>query len=420
MALLAYNLVFLFILAQFFSGCTRPPQYRKNLMDVIHDDSTKERKQKVVKKEGRVSKEKFSKLLYHGQVRVLLYKGKKLPRLIFEKKYLVFNRMDDLILRGPRGALKVPKAGFPLFSQVFSGGLVRLNGKSYKGHFYLVRKKNNWLFINETDLPKYLRGVLPSEMNPSWPLEALKAQAIAARTYGLYHVLKNNGMPYHVHSTTASQVYSGTGGVNTNIDKAVTETRGIVLTYKGKVFPAFFHSTSGGITEKGDALWGKKKFGFTKIVKTEYGKNSPYYTWKTMMPVERFLNFLKRKFDMDSIKSFHIVKRSDSGRVKSIRLIGKKNGENTSQEIDGNKFRLAFGAGKLKSLLFELGESSDGQKQNIVFEGRGYGHGVGMCQWGANDMARQGKSAREILEYYYNNIQLEKIAHKNYIIARKQ
>lgn len=358
-------------------------------------------------------------MVAHGQVRVLLYLGKKLPKIRFTDKYLVYNRMDDLIHKGDKGDLKAPAFGLPEFNQIFSNGMAFFQGNRYQGHYFIIKKDGLWHFINEVDLETYLRGVLPFEMDPSWPLEALKAQAVASRSYVLYHMQKKQNSLYHLKSTVQHQVYRGLEGQNERTNQAVKETQGMVLTHGGKIIPAFFHSTSGGVTENGSAVWEKGDFSYTKIVRSNYGIHSPNFAWEFEMDSYMFLQFLQKKYDLEVITSFHIAKRSASGRAKIIRIVGKKGNQNFTKELNANQFRLVMGSRKIKSLLFSLEKKEHEGRSYVVFRGRGFGHGVGMDQWGAFEMAQLGKKSEEILDFYYNQVKIEKKAVKNYLVAGK-
>ena len=255
--------------------------------------------------------------------------------------------------------------------------------------------------IVEMQMEDYLLGVLAGEIYNDWPLEALKAQAILARTYTLYFI-QNNQSKYEgadiSTDITEAQAYNK-DNINDNIRKAVEETKGMVVMQDGNLIETYFHSNSGGVTTT--ATNGLNYGGedtFSKVVASpETEENSQNFSWSESFSKSQVLTALREMgVSVSSVSSMAVGVKDDSGRAKTLVVSGT--------EFDANTFRLKIGSTKMKSTLIdEIVVSST----KINISGRGYGHGVGMSQWGAKILAEQGKSAEEIVEYYFNDVQVK-------------
>jgi stage II sporulation protein D len=272
---------------------------------------------------------------------------------------------------------------------------------------YLTEEKR----IEKVPLEKYVRGVLAAEMPIEFELEAMKAQAIAARTYIVRRLLNHDqsGVPVKgaiVTDTVKHQVYlseeklskkwSGEEAVENlrKLNRAVQETRDLVITYDGEPIEALFFSTSNGFTENSEDYWG----GFVpylRSVDSPWDKSlSPRYEETTVMDTEVFFRRLGLDPDIPvSSGRPRILEETEGHRVKSVRIGGKL--------FTGREVREKLG---LNSTQF----SWEFKKDKVYITTIGYGHGVGMSQWGANGMAMEGKTAEEILRHYYSGVQLEK------------
>ncbi len=272
-------------------------------------------------------------------------------------------------------------------------GDLLINDYLYRG-FIEVRKDENGLhFINELPFEKYIEGVIAAETGENWAIEALKAQAVISRTYAIYQKILNAGKDYHITSSVFHQVYKG-DNTNEIISGAVKETKGEILTYEGKPIEAFYHSTCKGKTELPDVVWGKS-YPYLKSVPCR-GEHSPYEHWQ-----RRFrLDEIEKALGLNSIKDMRITSFTSTGRVELLKAVT----EDTEIEIKAIDLRKLLGYKELPSTHFSLTiEGGD-----IIFEGGGYGHGVGLSQWGALELANEGKNYKEILEYYYSGTVLEK------------
>ncbi len=271
---------------------------------------------------------------------------------------------------------------------------VTINGRTFKGDITLVRESDGTItVINEIDIEEYVKGIMYHEASHYWPEEALKAQAVASRTYALYQVQERKGREYDVTSDVFSQVYGGESSERYRTNRAVEATRDQILTYKGKVIPAYFHATCAGHTEDASELWYINLVPL-KGVTCDWCVDSPHYHWHAVLSREELSDALsKNGRKVSGIESIEITKTDPSGRVSEI-AVGTKE---RTVKIAGKDFRAALGPDLIRSLKFEVRIV----ETDVVFEGSGWGHGVGMCQWGAYFMAKAGRTYKEILQYYY-------------------
>lgn len=279
-----------------------------------------------------------------------------------------------------------------------SQGEVVLNGIKYTGKIEVWKGTGGMYIINEIPFEEYIKGVVAAEVGGKWDMEALKAQAVVARTYALYQKLNNNGANhfYDLTSSVLHQAYRGSG-VSEAIVKAVEETAGQVLTYEGKPIIAFYHSTSGGVTEDAAEVFGKS-YPYLKPVETSC-ELSPFYVWEKRFAAAD----IEKAINATGLKDIIIVSYTESHRIKDLRFITEE-GELT---MLGKDFRKSLGWDKLPSTLITSLTKNGGQ---FVFEGKGYGHGVGMCQWSALEMAQSGKDYEQILCAFYPGTKLEEYA----------
>lgn len=325
------------------------------------------------------------------------------------------------------------------------GQQVIYNGSSYRGQLRLVYDGSGIQVLNIVSLEDYAKGVLPSEMSPSWQPEALKAQAVAARTFALYNKGKGHtaSSGYDLCSSSHCQVYSGTAAETGTTNQAVDETYGQIMQYNNQPIYAAFHASSGGATENSEDVWGNY-LPYLRSV-TDDDSNSPYHNWNskfTVVQVEKKLASAGK--EVGNLKSIALVPisssgsvtgRSASGRAYGVKFVGT-NGEIT---LTGEQARRIFG---LKSAMFNVrtersvqvpakgtkkvtasaGQTIDAKPaamndgvmklqgvDNVVFEGHGFGHGLGMAQYGANAMAEAGSSYDVILHHYYTNVIIQEI-----------
>ncbi|NOZ68559.1 MAG: SpoIID/LytB domain-containing protein [Deferribacteres bacterium] len=267
-------------------------------------------------------------------------------------------------------------------------GKVFINGRFYSGRLRIMKDSNGLYVINHLPFERYVEGVVASELGKDWELEALKAQAVISRTYAIFYRNLNAGKDFHLTSSVLHQLYKG---ANTDplIAYAVKATEGEILTYNGLPIKAFFHATCVGKTEIPEEVW-SESLPYLKSVDCNT-KNAPYSAWQRRFSLAE----IARRLGISGLKDIKISSYTATGRVRTLRLIRK--GPGPSREIRATELRKLLGFSELPSTRFSLSVRGG----NMIFTGSGYGHGVGLSQWGAFAMAREGKDYREILMHYY-------------------
>lgn len=275
-------------------------------------------------------------------------------------------------------------------------GKLFLNGKHYTGNFEIKKDNNGLQFINSIPFEKYVEGVVASETGKDWEIEALKAQAVISRTYAIFHKLINGEKEFHLTSGVLHQVYN-----NENKDplvtRAVNETNSEILTYNGSPIESFFHSVCYGMTEVPEEVWGTKR-PYLKPVECNGKKTTPYETWQISLTFEE----MGQAIDIMEIKDIKISSYTSTGRVKTLSITAGI--DQAVTEIKATELRRLLGYKKLPSTQFLLSKESS----MVTFDGKGWGHGVGLSQWGALEMAKEGKDYRYILSHYYPGTVIEK------------
>ena len=302
-------------------------------------------------------------------------------------------------------------------------------GKGYRGGLTLRANNGTMMVINSVPLEDYLYGVVPQEVVPSWPAAALEAQAVAARTYALHTMEQNKGKLYDVSNSTDHQVYSGVSGEYQATTNAVNKTKGVVMLYNQRPINALFHSDGGGYTEDSVNVWGND-IPYLKGVK-DYSTGTSTSNWTvttSRQALESKLNAASK--GVGKLKSIQLTPlgnpgqqtsdRGVSGRIKSATFIGTS-GKTT---VDGDSLRSILG---LKSTLFDFYVNHNpakgtgkayhnftGNNDTVYIKGHGWGHGLGMSQWGAAEMAKRATPGdanyyQTILRHYYSGITLKKM-----------
>lgn len=362
------------------------------------------------------------------------------------------------------------KTGFAGINQGYSFNLTSLANGSYRGWFEFVRRGSTITAVNIVDHEEYLYGVIAAEMPASWHIEALKAQAVAARSMSIYQSRKYLNDGYNVCDTIYTQVYKGFSGEYESTNRAVDETRGVVVTHNGKIAETLFFSTSGGYTEDPQYVWGNQ-VAYLKAVPDPYETDPEMKPWTrtiTLAEIDKCLR--NQKVNIGPAKGLRINSYTPAGRVNELEIIGTSGTHKLTRE-NIRTFFSATNGGSLRSRMFTIGKqtqapiintspiedivvyrgerpsyvisasgkirpvghtlvvqgiggqaiygSSQGGNQgnnqgsqtqygDIVISGRGYGHGVGMSQSGAKGMAQAGYSYDEIIKYYYQGVELQK------------
>ncbi len=259
--------------------------------------------------------------------------------------------------------------------------------------------------IREMLLEEYLLGVVAGEMKNDWPQEALNAQAIIARTFVVMFLEDKGGSMYEgadISTDTAEAQAYNEEGINDAVREAVESTRGQILTYDGQPIYAWFYSHSGGATAlAGEGLEYKEDPPYIHSVAGREDDDAPedVQRWNCAFSFAQIITAASELgVRVNTVESFTIAEEGPSGRAVRFALNG--------QSLPAASFRMAIGADELRSTLISDIELTGSA---VLFSGAGYGHGVGMSQWGAYAMANEGESAQDIIEYYYKNVEIEKI-----------
>ncbi len=292
---------------------------------------------------------------------------------------------------------QIPAAGEKISLLDTTAGRLLLGDKPYSGQIEVWRGSGGLYLIDKVDLEDYVKSVVKSETGKDWALEALKAQAVISRTYAVNKLIHSEQMKYDLTSSVLDQVYGGDVGDNKDVSEAVDDTRGQILVYNGQPIEAFFHSTSCGETEDPYAVFGRH-IPYLKPVKVDCGL-SPYSSWARRFPAARIEAALKAGgIDTGAINDIKIKSYTCTGRVADLEIDGTK-GVFTLKAGDARKL---LGWKALPSTEFTVRPSGGFWE----FEGKGYGHGVGLCQWSALEMARDGETYQQILAYFYPGTEL--------------
>ena len=270
--------------------------------------------------------------------------------------------------------------------------------KRFAGKLNLFVLDSEILVVNVLGIEKYLNSVVGSEMPTKWPIEALKAQAIASRTYALKQ--KGNNL-FDIDSTQKNQVYNGLESRTYKTIRAVKSTRSLVLTYKDKLINALFHSSSGGMTENSQDVW-KNKYPYLSSVK-DFDKNNPKFRWQKKFSSNELTNLFPK---IGGLRDIEILDITSTGRVKNVKLIGANGSDQMSGVVLRKRLGLNSNFVRFKFFEEELKNNSSIKKGLIVF-GQGSGHGVGMSQWGAKYLASRGQKAERILKHFYKGVEIK-------------
>lgn len=366
-----------------------------------------------------------------------------------------------------------------------SSSLVKWQGKPYRGDIRLQKGSNGMAAVNVIPVEDYLRGVLKMEINPSWPMEAVKAQAIVARTYALSHRGRDVARGYDFDNTNRSQVYRGVNAEDSRADKAISATRGLVLAWNGKLALTPYHADSGGWTADVRDVWGGQR-PYLVCAQEPFASRSPYSNWTvTLSPGQISKALSKMGVNVGAVQAVQVSAQDAGGRAVRLLVSGSR-GQAT---VKANAFRMALGSKVLRSTFFQIGGAGscavssrpaldtgavmthvgDTQEDLLVqltqqgaftteelmdmllhpgkrdeylqravqgkkkvssapakpsrgsgafvavpgrgfqVRGKGWGHGVGMSQWGARAMAQNGWKVKEILGHYYPGTMVKKV-----------
>ncbi|WP_428059764.1 SpoIID/LytB domain-containing protein [Candidatus Avelusimicrobium stercoris] len=290
------------------------------------------------------------------------------------------------------------QAAQPIILEPAANTILGWNNNSYSGKIYIIPAQNAFHLVEHAPLETYLYGVLPYEMSYTWPLEALKAQAVAARTYTLKTLEGVKNQNFDVYSDVRSQMYKGGGKQYDSVKKAVDQTRGQVLTYEDKLFFTYYHANCGGATDDVRSWnFGAKSIKPLSGASCKYDSHSKSYKWAMNVARHKVESYAKSVGLTGALKSIKISRKTDTGRATNLMIKTAKG----SKTVPCGHFRLATGIRSCKITKLDV------RKNDVRFEGKGYGHGIGMCQDGANGMAKDGKNYRKILKNYYPGAEIK-------------
>jgi len=326
---------------------------------------------------------------------------------------------------------------------------IKVEGKQYRGSIIIEKNSEGKLVvINEVDIEDYVASVISKEMSPSFNIEALKAQAVCARTYALSNLGKHRKYGFDLCATEDCQVYGGVDSEHKNTNTATEQTKGKVLKYDGEFAETVYFATSGGYTENAKDVWGNS-IPYLQSVEDKYESKSVYAsTWTKTITAQKATEILTNKgYNIGNVISIEIVNKTESGSVTRLKVKGDKGEKVFTNEscrtlfgygmllsqaysvsgngaapklfahsgvVDTSKLTLLSSGGKTsfsgkalnlkgsEELCFQISSSTC----EFVFTGRGNGHLVGMSQNGANGMAQAGFTYEQILTHYYKGTNL--------------
>ncbi len=310
------------------------------------------------------------------------------------------------------------------------GGFLTLQGKPLRDNLVIYSVGSFCEAVNHLDLEKYLAGLVNAEFNSRWNPHAIAAQVIAARSYALFRMRESQDEHFDVDSTEKDQVYPGAASEDVRASRIVDQTRGIVMVAKEnprEVVKAFYHSTCGGGTESPEAVWGGSFAGIHRGVKCGFCNGSPAFQWRVGMSTKELLTTLLRGaasarkqgglipkawagvaledlLRQGTLVALNTSASEWSARVRNVTLDVSTPLRKQSLTLSSARFREWIGASRIKSTLFDLSLRGDA----VAIQGRGNGHGVGMCQYGAKGMGDRGYTMNAILAHYYPDTLLKK------------
>lgn len=335
-----------------------------------------------------------------------------------EKRLAKINEGNRINVSESSGTLRLSISNKDFVADTFyiSGSgydeIIKIDGKKYRGQVKIFLSNSQIKIVNQVGLEDYVKGVITKEMpvgkgNENY--EALKAFSICVRTYALLKISENKNF-FDIYNDTRDQVYGGVDGETSLTNRIVDETRGQILSYDNKPATIFYHSTCGGYTEDVKNVFRKNNLPYLISIKDSsepYCSIAPHFNWKEEYSEKTFIS---RLYDAKlisttvyNLKSLSVLSRFESGRVNElgITLVDKNQAEQTLTLV-GNSIRSVIktfdGKSILRSTLFDI---SLEENNKVVISGKGNGHGVGLCQWGAIGQSKQGIDYRNILNHYF-------------------
>ncbi|MBI5236796.1 MAG: SpoIID/LytB domain-containing protein [Deltaproteobacteria bacterium] len=327
---------------------------------------------------------------YGGKLRVLVVKG---ASLITVKGSSAGNTLKVGRFRPGRALVDGKYKALPI--RFFpKGEAVYLNNKSYRGVIEIYDEGKGLMIVNELSVEAYLAGIVSNEIPAGWPEDALKAQAVIARTYALYHKKKRLNDKYHIEGSVLGQVFGGMASENPATTRAVDDTKGEIVAYNREPALTVYHSNAGGRTDRALDVW-SSDYPYLVSVESPYDSASPGLNWEFAVQAGSFMTLLNASgYSLTEPEGIYAESKTPSGRIKTLIVKDEKSG---SVRLSGEDLRRLLGYSSLKSSIYKVSKTNG----LFIFTGKGSGHGVGLSQWGAKGMAENGYSYKKILMHYY-------------------
>ena len=372
-----------------------------------------------------ISKEKEITFIYDKyleetpEVRVLLLKNAKQAKIEINSPYTIRDLDNNRILTQgtylPSSTVSVNSGRFqikPVASRSTSkisapliavdgkieitsqeGGFIKLNNSKYQGKLLMIPKKTKrFTVLEEINVEDYLPGVVASEMPAKWQDDAILAQVIAARTYAIYQKKINNNAQYHIDKLDLA--YNGSYKNLSKLNGIVSKSKGVVMVYDWEIFPGYFHSACGGHTEDVNRIFDLKSIPPLSGADCGNCGKSKYYRWTKVIKKSEIEKRLRNfKIRVNGLKGITAEGIGPGGHCSTVKIEYSKG----VKRINANEFRLMVGPNYLRSTAFNIKDNGN----SLIFEGKGWGHGVGLCQYGTQNMAKSGFKWHEILKRYY-------------------
>ncbi len=300
-----------------------------------------------------------------------------------------------------------------------SDEIIKVNGKRFRGKIQISSSGSSIEIINIIGLEDYVKGVLAKEMpvgKNGENFEALKALAVCVRTYAIQK-MKDGKLYFDIYPDTRDQVYGGLDAEKPISNLAVEETKNLILKFDGTVTKVFYHSTCGGYTESSANVFTKEQIPYLVSIKDGDEPNckiSPRFEWTETYKKELIISRLKNASLLENVNyrltNISISSRFDSGRINEMEIeVVSESGENKIIIIKGNEIRSILRTADGKSILWSTMFDVELNSNSVILSGNGFGHGVGLCQWGAISLSRKGWDFNSILEFYYRGTSTGKI-----------
>jgi stage II sporulation protein D len=305
-----------------------------------------------------------------------------------------------------------------ILSSADDEAIININGKRYRGKIQVSSSNNSIDLINIVNLEDYVKGVLSREM----PLgkndenyEALKALAVCVRTYAMRKT-QDGKVYFDLYDDTHDQVYGGVDAENPLSNKAADETKNLILQYESEPALIYYHSTCGGYTESSENVFTRNPVPYLITIKDgddAYCKISPRFQWEEVYTRDEIVNRLKNYSLLDNsnyeLKDISINDKFESGRVSELEVnVVDEIGKQKSVLLKGNEIRSILRTADNKNILWSTMFDLSTNSNSVVLQGKGFGHGVGLCEWGAIALSRKGWKYKAILQHYYPGTNVEK------------